>query len=351
MSTYKVIQDIEAEDKLVGPLGFRQFVYFLIASFFGFLCFTVATKGMAYLLVLFAPPMLFCLFFAWPWSPDQPTEVWALAKIRFYFKPRKRIWDQSGVKDFVTITVPKHIERVYTDGLSQNEVRSRLQALANTIDSRGWAVKNAYVNTTPTTFQPENSDRLINFSTMPQEVSNLDIRAADDILDEINNPAASQMNAMIDAATKAHRQDLIGRLQAQGASTPSPAPAPTWFTNSYGPAASPPGNLPPVMDTSGAATMAIPQLPQIPARPATNKHLKTIAPAAAEPVQQVQTPAPQAAPIEPVAPPTMPVPTQADAAILNLAHDNNLNVSTLAREAHKARGLDASDGEVVVALH
>ena len=27
MATYKVIQDIEAEDKLIGPLTLRQFIY------------------------------------------------------------------------------------------------------------------------------------------------------------------------------------------------------------------------------------------------------------------------------------------------------------------------------------
>jgi hypothetical protein len=76
-------------------------------------------------------------FLAFPWRGEQPTEVWALAKVRFYVKPRKRIWNQTGIRDLVTITVPKQIERNYTNGLSQTEVRSRLKALAATIDSGG----------------------------------------------------------------------------------------------------------------------------------------------------------------------------------------------------------------------
>ena len=352
MATYKVIQDIEAEDKLVGPLSFRQFVYFLIAAFFGYLCFISVAKGVPFLLAIFLPPALFCLFFAWPWTPDQPTEIWALAKIRFYFKPRKRIWDQSGIKELVTITVPKRVERNYTDGLSQVEVRSRLSALASTIDSRGWAVKNAYVNMSPTVVQPTTSDRLIDFSGMPQQVSNVDIRADDDILDADNNPAASQMTAMIDASTKAHRQSIISRMQAQGATTPSPEPAPAWFTNSYGQgqqAQRQPGSLPSVVDTTPVAPAQIP-LPAIPTvntnREAT-KHLKTIDPQgnAAETLQ-----IPTVQPAIPQAPPN-PVPTQSDPAILNLAHDNNLNVSTLAREASRAKGLENGDGEVVISLH
>lgn len=356
MSTYKVIQDIEAEDKLVGPLSFRQFVYFLIASFLGYLCFISVAKGAPFLLAIFAPPALFCLFFAWPWTPDQPTEVWALAKIRFYFKPRKRIWDQSGVKELVTITVPKHIERVYTDGLSQTEVRSRLSALASTIDSRGWAVKNTYVNMSAVGARQAASDRLLDFTSMPQQVSNIDVRADDDILDADNNPAAYQMNAMIDASTKAHRQDLITRLQAQGASTPSAEPAPTWFMQSYGqqtmiqqPQA---GSLPAVVDASVTDT-PLPQLNPTAGRE-VNKHLKTInpLPAATEQTMAIPAPAemPQATPQPQPQPAPKPVPTQADAAILNLAHNNDFNVSTLAREANRARGSADGSDEVVISI-
>ena len=32
MATYKVIQDIEAEDKLLGPLTLRQFIYAAVAG-------------------------------------------------------------------------------------------------------------------------------------------------------------------------------------------------------------------------------------------------------------------------------------------------------------------------------
>src|SRR5947209_5612285 len=101
------MQDIEAEDHILGPLSLRQFIFALIAVFFGYLCFIAITKHIQFLLALFAPPMLFFAFFAFPFGKDQPTEVWFLAKLRFWFLPRKRIWDQSGIKELVTITVPK----------------------------------------------------------------------------------------------------------------------------------------------------------------------------------------------------------------------------------------------------
>src|ERR1700722_15482071 len=101
MATYKVIQDIEAEDKLLGPLTLRQFVYAGIALLSGYLGFLAASKGAPFMLGIFVPITLISGFFAFPWGRDQPTEIWALAKIRFFLKPRKRIWDQSGVRELV----------------------------------------------------------------------------------------------------------------------------------------------------------------------------------------------------------------------------------------------------------
>ena len=109
MATYKVIQDVEAEDKLVGPLSLRQFIYAGIAALCIYLTVLSTTKHAGFMAIFFVPIALFTGFFAFPWGRDQPTEIWALAKIRFMLKPRKRIWDQTGVKELVTITVPKTV--------------------------------------------------------------------------------------------------------------------------------------------------------------------------------------------------------------------------------------------------
>ena len=202
MATYKVLQDIEAEDKLVGPLTFRQFVYAGACAFFLYMTFLVATKGAPFMAVVFLPIGAICGFFAWPWSRDQPTEVWALARVRFLVKPRKRIWDQSGVKELVTINAPKKIERDLTNGLSQTEVHSRLKALSTTIDSRGWAIKNVDVNMSGQSPVMMSSDRLVSTSSLPQPVENIDVRPADDMLDVKNNPVAAQFDTMIAASAK-----------------------------------------------------------------------------------------------------------------------------------------------------
>jgi hypothetical protein len=365
MATYKVIQDIEAEDHILGPLSLRQFIYALVAAFCLYMCFIGLTKHILPLLGVFLPVALLCGFFAFPFGKDQPTEVWALAKIRFLFMPRKRIWDQSGIKELVTITAPKKLEKIYTDGLSQNEVRSRLQALADTIDSRGWAIKNVNVNLYG---QPAlvgtGSDRLIDLSAIPQAVPEVDITPSEDMLDEQNNPVAQQFSQMIGASAQAHRRQIINKLNgtpAPGPRQPEPA-ADYWFLNQ----AVPPQDLPAgaaVFDSSqlvtpGTDDTAAPAIADVTPEEAallarvkkqeasqsvSYDHLRTIQPLGTAPLKGTKSKnqgtggGQQQSSVK-----------RPDPVIQQLAGNDDLDVATLARQAKKAK--DGNDGEVTISL-
>lgn len=336
MGSYKVIQDIEAEDKILGPLTLRQFIFALIAAFLFYLNFIFVVKGAAFLTILFVPPALFFGFFAMPFGRDQPTEVWALAKIRFYIKPRQRIWNQSGVKQLVTITAPKRIIRPLTKGYSEQEVDSRLKALANTIDSRGWAVKNVNLNTyTVPQVMAQTSDRLVAVGALPQAVPAADVRATDDIMDLASNPVAQQFQAMIDQSSQQHRQAVQQQLSGQAA---QPSDTNYWFMNNSSQATP--------IDTSPKAAQLNPadeakmsaELRSHQTLPANNlravkTHHKTKKPSS-----------------KPAASPPPPMTAQSNPAILSLASNDDLSVATLAREAKRAKGQDDAEGEVVVPL-
>ena len=83
MATYKLIQDVEAEDHILGPLTLRQFIFALVGIFCWYLSFIIFVKHVYFGLIISLPPALFCTFFAIPFGRDQPTEIWALAKLRF----------------------------------------------------------------------------------------------------------------------------------------------------------------------------------------------------------------------------------------------------------------------------
>ncbi|MDL2363278.1 MAG: PrgI family protein [Patescibacteria group bacterium] len=355
MASYKLIQDIEAEDHILGPLSLRQFIYGLCAAASFYLSFLLYTQGVPFLILLSLPPGLFCAFFAFPFGKDQSTEVWALAKLRFWFKPRKRIWDQSGVKELVTITAPKKVERILTNGLDQEQVRSRLNALANTIDSRGWAIKNINVNayTQPDFAINTNSDRLLNASSFPQDVASISVLASDDIMDATSNPIAQQFDQMINQSAQAHRQDIVDQMSSTAPAQSQVTPADYWFMNQApGATANAPTYQPHI--ELAAAKNATPEEEAIAAhahaenlsKDVYHSHLRTLQPTAPTPVVKHASTGVVSAKDKPHTAVTPPP----DPAILALANNNDLNVSTIAREASKVKGDDPSDNEVVISL-
>jgi len=322
VANYKVIQDIEAEDKLLGPLSLRQFIYAVIVVVLGFFMFRLFIVQPLLALPLLPPALLFGVLAA-PFGHDQSSEIWLLAKIRFILKPRVRIWDQTGLQELVKITVPKKIEQVLTDGLDQTQIKSRLQALAQTIDTRGWAVKGVDVNmTTMPAYAGQSSDRLLTPASMVAAVPDLDLRSTDDILDTQNNPVAQQMNQLVQANDQAHRQAIMDNMQqirmAQQAQPVAQAvPAPLAMPGA-------------AMQTPVYAPSAQPQT-----APAPVSH------AAAYGQTNVLQPV---APTTPAAPVTQP----AKPAILKLASNDDLSVATIARQANKTNSL--GDDEVVISL-
>lgn len=358
MATYKVIQDIEAEDKLLGPLTLRQFIYACIVVVLGFIAFKLG-QATWFLALPFVPPMAFFALLAAPFGTAQSNEVWLLAKIRFFLKPQRRIWDQSGLKELVTITVPKRIERQLTKSFNQEEARSRLQALASTIDSRGWAVKNVSVNlfSQPSyVLNQADSDRLIDPGTIAQEVPSYGVSGSDDMMDERSNLTAQHIDQMVAASSQSHRQQVIQQMQ-QGGSPGHGAKAQTddyWFMHQPDPGSVPKGYAtfpvaptvkPGATDNQSPAATAKPTPDETAvmehilaekAKPESSyHHLKTLQPLSAKkPLADKSNDRPL---------PNVPAPAStsttgpSDPDILNLAKSNDLNVDVLGREAKRAR--------------
>lgn len=223
MATYKVIQDIEAEDKLIWNLSFRQFIYALIAAVFLYMSYVIISHKVWFILFLTLPVALFFGFLAFPFMKDQPTEVWALAKLRFLFKPQKRLWNQDGSINLVTITAPKKLEKILTNGLTQNEVQSRLESLANTLDSRGWAIKNITSSRVPAFNLNGSDDRLINIDSLNDQTRESDVHDFEDILDE-SNPDLKKFQDLVDQNTVNKRQRLLDSLEDTSSTQAAPTP-------------------------------------------------------------------------------------------------------------------------------
>ena len=145
MAQYKVPQDVEADDKLIGPFSFRQFVYLLIAG--GLIALAVALAQLFPLLALIPVlPTLLFLVLALPLKKDQPMETYLAALVSYYLKPHNRVWTPGQRESTILITAPKIVEDVRTRDISGEEATHRLSFLADIVDTEGYAIKGASNN-------------------------------------------------------------------------------------------------------------------------------------------------------------------------------------------------------------
>ena len=316
MAQYKVLQDIEAEDKLLGPLSLRQFIYAAITIVLGFIAFKIFTSSAWIIGFIFLPPAMFFGLLAAPIGDQQSSEIWLLAKIRFFLKPRKRIWDQSGIQDLVTITVPKKIEKQLTKGYSQEEVKSRLKTLATTLDTRGWVIKNA---SGPFVATGYDSDRLLDISA--QSIPSVFVEPSADMLDAKTNPRAQAMDQMISQSAQQHKQEVMDNIKKY--SVPKDQPQPATITNN---------------DEQNLLNQLHKRMSQ-PSEMGT--HMKNIKPPSELAINPQATTPKQS--VNSVTPKT-------DPAILNIVKNSKgLSVKTIAGQADRVKN-KGSDDEVVISL-
>jgi hypothetical protein len=140
MAQYKVPQDVEADDKLIGPFSFRQFIYLLIVALACALVWGLY-KILPPLAVIPFPIIIFFGALALPLRKDQPMEIFMAAMVSFYLKPRRRLWEPDGIDSLIEITAPKTVDFQRTKNISTNEAEKRFSYLAQIVDSRGWAIR------------------------------------------------------------------------------------------------------------------------------------------------------------------------------------------------------------------
>ena len=85
MAVYKVPQDVEADDKLIGPFSFRQFIYLIIVAMASALAWGLGQLFIP-LAIIPLPLILFFGAIALPLRKDQPMEIYMAAMWSFLLK-------------------------------------------------------------------------------------------------------------------------------------------------------------------------------------------------------------------------------------------------------------------------
>ena len=138
-------QDVEADDKLIGPFSFRQFVYLLIAA--GCIALAVFLFQLFPLLAIIPVPVIaLMLILALPIKKDQPMETYLVALVSYYLKPHNRLWTPGQRESTIKITAPKIVEENRTRNITGEEATHRLSFLADIVDTEGYAIKGAANN-------------------------------------------------------------------------------------------------------------------------------------------------------------------------------------------------------------
>ncbi len=305
MASYKVPQDVEADDKLIGPFSFRQFIYLIVVALSIALAWGLAQVFIG-LVIIPLPIILLFGALALPLRKDQPMEIYLAAMISYYLKPHRRLWDPDGVDSLIEITVPKTVDVRRTKDITEADADQRFGYLANIVDSQGWAIRG------PGTQAPS--------TTMNNDIF-LEAQSAQDILDG-NNSIAQSFQSMMGKESDRARQQAVERMhQAPAAVTPAPASA---TDNPY--------------NDIGASA------------PVYNPYPTSIQQSVLQPVDDpshVYT-APAAAQDDQTAPTTSDKPVSAD--IMNLANNADLSIETIAHEAHRIQEKNEMQDDVVISL-
>ena len=232
MATYKVPQDVEAEDRLLGPFTFRQFVYLLIAAIAGALA-AALFQIFPLLALLPTPVIFFFLVLALPLKKDQPMETYLAAIISFYMKPNKRFWRPGQGETTIQITAPKIVEKSRTRDISEEEASHRLSFLSNLVDSEGYAIRGNHNGNFTENFIADTED-VNDFMDDSQNQNLINLMQKEkvarhaEIINQMKAAINNTENAIGPATISSHQATLGSNPFTQNQSTPNqPTPNPS----------------------------------------------------------------------------------------------------------------------------
>ncbi len=141
-ASYKIPQNVDLEDKILGPLTLKQFLFALaagLATFVSFNVFYALSPVVFVILTLLIWGVAGAFIFVRP--NDQPFTKFIFSFIWFATKPQRRVWKRIPSLGDVTLhdASDKPVQQAGPARPSAEEARSRLQQLAHLVDTRGWS--------------------------------------------------------------------------------------------------------------------------------------------------------------------------------------------------------------------
>ena len=149
---FKIPQNVQMEDKIVGPLTLKQLI--IVGAGGGLDYFIYISLSKVYVLTVWILPVaivgLLTLAITFLKIKSIPFIQYSLLTIEYYFKPRKRVWAQGGGEVFTSITQPKPKTKAELDRDKQQKKvpkdASKILGIAEMLDTQSAALREKHEN-------------------------------------------------------------------------------------------------------------------------------------------------------------------------------------------------------------
>jgi hypothetical protein len=208
LGQYKVPQNVEAEDKIIGPLTFRQFIYALMGFGWAAICFAIFRSLPAVMIIVGFPPTMLFMLLAFYTRDGQNFEQLLIAMVGFFAASRKRLWVKEDVLE--TFHVEPTAKKAEITQRDPAVVMSELEKLATLVDSRGWN-KPPTPETNLVLPSTANEDRMV----APPPAPHAPDEPKTDMLDVHNSPLAQNLAELLRQAAEDVREEAMQQMAAK----------------------------------------------------------------------------------------------------------------------------------------
>lgn len=225
MPQYKVPQNVESEDTILGQLTIKQFIYVVIAVGWGFLCWRILGVAPLVAILLILPISGPLLALGLIRREGQSFETYFVAMIRFMLVPRKRQWYKDDAKVVIKEPEKKPIDEM-PSAHNPVQVRGELRKLATIVDSRGRIPKGADVQAPDANVAASAlSQRVVTpeATQVAGEIIATKVAAPrNDMLDMQHNPQAIAVGEMLKTSSQEVRAQAVAHMQKAATEPASP---------------------------------------------------------------------------------------------------------------------------------
>lgn len=131
---YRVPQNIDLEDKIVGPFTAKQFIYLMVGFSLAYILVISLGTGI-FALFLIVPVVIITIALTFVKVQDRPFEVFLRSIIRYIGRPKRRVWGR--IDQPIELVIKKTKKKEFKAVKREKVAKSTLEQLSASLDTKG----------------------------------------------------------------------------------------------------------------------------------------------------------------------------------------------------------------------